>query len=342
MKSLITISLVASLALLANGCGNRASSTPSSGAAQPIAQTSPPLAPAEPEVQSPAEKVETIANQPSVSIDNVKLEEGMPYADARQILIDQGWLPNVLGNADRNDPRVKAIYDHGYEEIMACSGTGVGACLFEFTNQSGDILGVSATPYSQVKGAPRDAGGVGGFVWRWSIRPQAAPPSPASSKSKNTSSIVGSRQDRSWEEQGKASTGELVLLSLDSIQVTMRSLGQAKPPSYFFRYKIGDDLVYGVTACDGAFSTSEDGDRYGDSIRPQSEAIRNMLDRLCGYHVRSAQVISPPSNVRMGPQGEVICTIPEARQITTYGQDGEWFYTDACEKLGMIHKSQIR
>jgi hypothetical protein len=38
----------------------------------------------------------------------------------------------------------------------------------------------------------------------------------------------------------------------------------------------------------------------------------------------------------------VICTIPEARQITTYGQDGEWFYTDACEKLGMIHKSQIR
>jgi hypothetical protein len=155
-------------------------------------------------------------------------------------------------------------------------------------------------------------------------------------------STVGSRQDRSWEEQGKASTGETISLSLDSIQVMKRSLGLTKPPGYFFQYRIGPDRIYGMTSCNGEFSTSRSGDRYGRPIQPKSEANQRMLDRVCSYGVRAVQVLTSPAPVRMGPEGEIICSVKNNRNITLYGQDGEWFYTDACRKVGVIHSSQIR
>ncbi|NJM48699.1 MAG: hypothetical protein HC860_23140 [Alkalinema sp. RU_4_3] len=154
-------------------------------------------------------------------------------------------------------------------------------------------------------------------------------------------STAGSRQDRSWEEQGKATTGETISLSLDSIQIAQRSLGVAKPPGYFFQYRIGPDMIYGMTLCNGEFSTSRTGDRYGQPITPKSEANQRMLDRVCNYRVTKAQAIAS-SPVQMGPEGKTICTIKSDRDITLYGQDGEWFYTDACRKIGMIHSSQIR
>jgi hypothetical protein len=154
-------------------------------------------------------------------------------------------------------------------------------------------------------------------------------------------STVGSRQDRSWEEQGKATTGESISLSLDSIQIAQRSLGIAKPPGYFFQYRIGPDMIYGMTLCNGEFSTSRTGDRYGHPIKPKSEANQRMLDRVCSYRVTTAQALAS-APVQMGPEGRTICTLKNNRDITLYGQDGEWFYTDACRKIGMIHSSQIR
>jgi hypothetical protein len=151
---------------------------------------------------------------------------------------------------------------------------------------------------------------------------------------------VGSRQDRSWEEQGKASTGETISLSLDSIQVTQRSLGMAKP-GYFFQYRIGTDRIYGMTPCNGEFSTSRNGDRYGRPIQPKSEANQRMLDRVCSYGVTTVQALAS-APVQMGPEGRTICTLKNNRDITLYGQDGEWFYTDACRRIGVIHSSQIR
>jgi hypothetical protein len=153
---------------------------------------------------------------------------------------------------------------------------------------------------------------------------------------------TGSRQDRSWEEMGTASTGENVRLSFDSIQVATRSLGLSQPPTYFFQYQIGRDDVYAVTACNGTFSTSKDGDRYDQAHRPESTATQKMLDRVCSAWVRTAEVFSPPSHIRMGPKGKIICTIQAKQNITTYGQYEDWFYTDACGKMGLIHFSQIR
>jgi hypothetical protein len=145
-----------------------------------------------------------------------------------------------------------------------------------------------------------------------------------------------------WEYQGKASTGEGVTVNLDSVKVVMRSLGIRRSPSYFFTYRIGSDEVFAITDCTGTFSPSKDGDRFDAPIAPNSRATRRMLDRVCNYRVNTARVFSPPSNVRMGPNGNVLCTIPRQKTITTYGQEGAWVYTDACGKLGMIHSSQIR
>ncbi len=154
--------------------------------------------------------------------------------------------------------------------------------------------------------------------------------------------VTATRQDRSWEDQGTASTGEPVTLSFDSIQVATRSLGRTQSPTYFFQYKIGRDQVYAVTPCDGTFSTSLDGDRYDVARRPESAATQKMLDRVCSAWVRPAQVFSPPSHVRMGPTDAIICTLQTSQSITTYGHYQDWLYTNACGKLGLIHSSQIR
>jgi hypothetical protein len=153
-----------------------------------------------------------------------------------------------------------------------------------------------------------------------------------------------------WEYQGKASTGEDVTLKLagvrsDSVTVDQRSLGLEKSPSYFFIYKIGVDEVKAFTACNGEYSTSNDGgDTFNNLVKPNSTATRKMLDRVCTYRIETARVFSPPSNVRMGPNDSTICTLRAKTTITTYGRhaDADWFYTDACGKLGVIHSSQIR
>jgi hypothetical protein len=173
-------------------------------------------------------------------------------------------------------------------------------------------------------------------------KPTESPSSTATLAQPALSNVTATRQDRSWEKQGTASTGEFVTLSFDSIQVATRSLGRTQPPTYFFQYKIGRDRVYAVTACDGTFSTSLDGDHYETSRRPESEATQKMLDRVCNAWVRPAQVLSPPSHVRMGPKDKIICTLQTSQNITTYGHYEDWVYTNACGKLGLIHSSQIR
>lgn len=94
--------------------------------------------------------------------DRFGLEEGMEYLEARKLLIQQGWQPHLLGEPpDLRDPSVKELFDFGYYEVKSCSGTGLGPCRFEFTNQAGELLVVSAITggYENIKRV----------VWRWFI-----------------------------------------------------------------------------------------------------------------------------------------------------------------------------
>jgi hypothetical protein len=147
-----------------------------------------------------------------------------------------------------------------------------------------------------------------------------------------------------WEYQGRASTGEKVALDLNSIQVVAMSVGRQSRPSYWFTYQIGNEQLFALTPCDGRWQVSQDGDMFGSFMEPKSGATRNMIGRVCQYQVKTATVFAPPSNVRNGPSenDNIRCSIPTRTEITTYGSDGDWFYTDACGKLGLIHSSQIK
>lgn len=85
---------------------------------------------------------------------------------------------------------------------------------------------------------------------------------------------------------------------------------------------------------------------------PQSNATKKMLDKVCSGKssssnsvisgAGSAIVIDPPSNVRNVPNGKIICSVNEESAIKIYGSSGDWYNTDICGSMGVIHKSQLR
>ncbi|CAN1213242.1 hypothetical protein TUMEXPCC7403_23755 [Tumidithrix helvetica PCC 7403] len=86
------------------------------------------------------EKVQvTLANSANKSQD-LPLQKGMTYEEARQIILEQGWKPNPNVESNLRSPVVKAIFDRGYIEINDCSGTGEAPCRYEFVNQNGELL----------------------------------------------------------------------------------------------------------------------------------------------------------------------------------------------------------
>lgn len=116
------------------------------------------------------------------------LKEGMPYQEARKLLIQQGWQPNLLGEPpDVRDPAVKELFDFGYYEVKSCSGTGLGPCRFEFTNQAGELLVVSA-----ITGGAEN---IKRQVWRWFIEEKNDNNQQSTSSPSNQASLpfVGTR-----------------------------------------------------------------------------------------------------------------------------------------------------
>jgi hypothetical protein len=86
------------------------------------------------------EKVQvTLATSANKSQD-LPLQKGMTYEEARQIILTQGWKPNPNLKANLRDPVVKAIFDRGYTEIEDCSGTGEAPCRYVFVNQNSELL----------------------------------------------------------------------------------------------------------------------------------------------------------------------------------------------------------
>ncbi|MEO0769845.1 MAG: hypothetical protein AAFY72_10500 [Cyanobacteria bacterium J06649_4] len=57
--------------------------------------------------------------------------------------------------------------------------------------------------------------------------------------------------------------------------------------------------------------------------------------------LRTALVYDPSSNVRATPNGQIICSIDTVAYINILGRLGDWYDTDACGRMGVIHSSQI-
>ncbi|MCL1472712.1 hypothetical protein [Argonema antarcticum] len=75
-----------------------------------------------------------------------RLRRNMNYAQARTLLIRRGWRP-VVNSEQVNNPNRSGVIDYlikkGYPEVVDCSGTGLGLCLFQFRNARGQTLFVS-------------------------------------------------------------------------------------------------------------------------------------------------------------------------------------------------------
>ena len=81
-----------------------------------------------------------------------KLRQGMTYSEARTLLIEEGWQA-VFNMGQFNNPNRSGVIDRfiekGYTEVVDCSGTGLGLCLFQFQNATGQTLLVTtANNYS--------------------------------------------------------------------------------------------------------------------------------------------------------------------------------------------------
>ena len=74
------------------------------------------------------------------------LKQKMSYAKAREILIHSGWQAietPILQRGDRFFGATEYIVKKlGYNEVVDCSGTGMGFCRFEFAAADGRKLAV--------------------------------------------------------------------------------------------------------------------------------------------------------------------------------------------------------
>lgn len=73
---------------------------------------------------------------------------GLPFAAARQFLIQNAWSPiNFPSPPMANDNlglRAKEVSDAGYFETVRCSGSSMAPCLFRYRNPGGYVLEVVA------------------------------------------------------------------------------------------------------------------------------------------------------------------------------------------------------
>lgn len=75
-----------------------------------------------------------------------KLRQGMTYSEARNLLIEESWQAvfntEQFNNSDRGIV-IDQLIEKGYTEVADCSGTGLGFCLFQFQNATGQSLFVT-------------------------------------------------------------------------------------------------------------------------------------------------------------------------------------------------------
>ena len=71
-----------------------------------------------------------------------RMKQGMLYAEAREILLDDGWQASFSRWQDIPDEGMEHhfYWEKGWQEIEACSPTGMGYCLFNFHDEHGTRL----------------------------------------------------------------------------------------------------------------------------------------------------------------------------------------------------------
>ncbi len=72
---------------------------------------------------------------------SLKLRQGMPYSQAREIILDAGWQGKNISPRDLTGGETTEIFfDNGWRELQDCAGTGMAYCRFEFRNIANQTL----------------------------------------------------------------------------------------------------------------------------------------------------------------------------------------------------------
>lgn len=131
------------ISLMSCSKGNVASPAPDSNTSQTEATTD---TVANPQVQESEASASTAPSAQSNSSTSTQSEEsdsdvfvnlvaGRQYAEARNQLMRQGWIPaNLPAPGPYGVERM--AYEAGFTEVSACAGTGLGQCRFEFRHDS--------------------------------------------------------------------------------------------------------------------------------------------------------------------------------------------------------------
>jgi len=83
-------------------------------------------------------------------------------------------------------------------------------------------------------------------------------------------------------------------------------------------------------------------ERNATSINSEVTAAGQELRRPSTSRSGVAIVFAPPSNVRVTPNGNILCSVRNSSTINIYGSISNWYYSDVCGEMGVIHRSQIR
>lgn len=134
-----------------------------------------------------------------------------------------------------------------------------------------------------------------------------------------------------------------------SITVDVCSIQSDNSESISFTYYLGNEKVDSLANCvEGSWTTFPE----KQVQRPQSAATQKMLDRVCSsksdkavggsISQRTALIFDPPSNVRISPNGEILCSIKEKTRVTINQTNGDWYNVDICASSGWIKADQLK
>lgn len=139
---------------------------------------------------------------------------------------------------------------------------------------------------------------------------------------------------------GKAVGGQNISVNLCSIErINTRSVN--------FTYALGNERIQSQANC-AAWSWTTFPERAVNY--PQSQATEDLMKVVCtapsfNPGTSIAVVFNPPSNVRIRPNGEILCNVREFQAIQLQVEmtsEREWYPTNVCGRPGFIHKSQVR
>lgn len=97
----------------------------------------------------------------------IKIKKGMPYIEARKILLDAGWqtvtahttpngTPVCFKVQEREDESLASSEACNYEEIDTCSGSGMGFCNMNFFDGEETYLAITTAggepPEAEING----------------------------------------------------------------------------------------------------------------------------------------------------------------------------------------------